>query len=71
MTLRTSGNTVTAYLGKYLVILTAYLLTYAVVTYTSVDTLSNQTKVTSAKHRGFARDMQTTTDHLSSTKRNV
>ena len=59
----------TAYLGKYLVNLTAYLLTAYVAAYTAVDTLSNQIKVTSAKHPGFARDVQTTTDHLSSIKR--
>ena len=62
-----SGNAVTAYLGKYLVNLTAYLLTYAVVTYTSVDTLSSQLKVTSAKHFGLPREAQTTTYHFSRT----
>ena len=71
MTSATLGNTVTGYLGKYMVNSTAYLLTYAVAAYTSVDTLSNHTKVTSTKHCGFARDVQTTTYHLSSTKRRL
>ncbi len=42
MTSATSRNTVTAYLGKYSVKLTAYLLTYAVAGDTQADTLSNQ-----------------------------
>ena len=60
-----------AYLGKYLVNLTAYLVTDAVAPYMATRTVSNHLKVTSAKHRSFARDVQTTTYHLSSTKRNV
>ena len=69
MTSATLGNGVTVYPGKYMVSLTAYLLTDAVAAYTAVDTLSNQRKMTSAKHFGPPCEAQTTTYHLSSIER--
>ncbi len=57
-------------LGKHTAI-TECLLTNAVKPHASTDTVSNQVKVTSVKHPGFARDVQTTTYHLSSTKRDA
>ncbi len=48
----TLGNTGTECLGKHMVILTECLVTNAVKPHAATDTVSNQTKLTSAKHPG-------------------
>ena len=58
-------------LGKHMVSLTVCLLTNAVKPHAVTDTVSNQLKVTSTKHCGLPREVQTTTYHLSSTERHA
>ncbi len=63
-----SNAETTVGLGKAMANLTMGLLTTVVKPHAVLGPLSNQVKVTSAKHFGLPREAQTTTYHLSSTE---